>query len=49
MLTKKDYIAIGKIIKETSDRVGLINRLTTFMEQDNPNFKKEKFAEFIKS
>lgn len=49
MLTKKDYVSIGKLIKETNDREGLINRLVGFLEQDNPNFNKERFSEFIKS
>ena len=53
MMTRKDYVAIAKVISSTpSDtlyedmiRADIAHRLADYMEQDNPNFNRNKFIE----
>ena len=55
-MTKKDYIKISKIIKDSTckdntmllpiiNKVSLINRLSTMFKNDNNLFDKDKFLD----
>ena len=55
-MTKKDYIKIAKIIKDSTckdntmllpiiNKVSLINRLSTMFKNDNNLFDKDKFLD----
>jgi len=49
-MTKKDYIAIGKIIshvKSRNDRDSLIIALGSYFQSDNPSFNRDKFNHFV--
>ena len=48
-MTKKDYIAIARIIKGMTgfkliDRPGLVKNLSEYFASQNPRFDPEKFA-----
>ena len=53
MMTRKDYIAIAKVISnapsdtpdEDAIRAAIAHGLADHMEQDNPNFNRSKFIE----
>ena len=53
MMTRKDYVAIAKVISHTPSyivaddemRAAIAHGLADQMEQDNPNFNRGKFIE----
>jgi len=53
MMTRKDYVAIAKVISsvpsdtpdEDAIRAAIAHELADYMEQDNPNFNRSKFIE----
>ena len=53
MMTRKDYVAIAKVISsvpsdtpdEDAIRAAIAHGLADYMEQDNPNFNRSKFIE----
>lgn len=53
-MTKKDYIALAKVIKantitgkDTINRTGFLCDLLNVLKADNPLFSESKFIEFI--
>lgn len=48
MLTKKDYFAIGLILKSDTSKEVIIERMIDYFKQDNPLFDEQKFRNFIK-
>ena len=52
-MTRKDYVAIAKVISHTPSyivaddemRAAIAHGLADYMEQDNPNFNRGKFIE----
>ena len=53
MMTRKDYVAVADILNlfrddvEKQTLVDLVNEFSDFFEEDNPNFKREKFSEAV--
>ena len=49
MLTKKDYIKIGNILKLYDDHIKdyLTDDFCKFFKKDNPKFDEKKFREFV--
>lgn len=47
MLTKKDYIAIGNILKLEGGNEQITDSLANYFASDNPNFDKAKFMKFV--
>ena len=47
-MTRKDFIAIAKVIKTTSTKKQLINELCIIFKQSNSLFNKDKFINACK-
>ena len=48
MMTKKDYIAIAKILNKYSDAEHMILlKLCEYFKEDNPNFDADKFLDMV--
>lgn len=51
MMTRKDYVSVAEIIKGYAAELGqgsfeeLVNDFAEMFEEDNPNFKYDKFVE----
>lgn len=45
MTSKKDYVAIAKIIRYSLTKAELILKLTKYFKDDNPKFNGDKFIE----
>ena len=43
MMTKKDYIAIARILNVNSGKDEVVSELMKYMAKDNPLFDEEKF------
>jgi hypothetical protein len=55
MMTRKDYVAVAEILSSYKDLIGdeftyedLVNDFASFFEEDNSNFKGDKFIEACK-
>ena len=52
-MTRKDYVAVADILNifrddvEKQTMLDLINEFSDLFEEDNPNFKRDKFTEAV--
>lgn len=42
-MTKKHYVAIAEILRETKDWEAIVNRMADFLKRDNSRFDVNKF------
>ena len=46
-MSKKNYVAIGKILGREGNREVMIFALADYFQDDNPRFDKERFLDFV--
>jgi len=45
MFTKQHHIAIAKLLLTIPSKVGIVKRFADMLEEDSPNFDREKFID----